>query len=112
MQTLSQPAWRRLTKLSVKTSRRLKPIRQSVPAGKEVLFEDGDMVWILTQHFQPTRQLNKLDYKRTGPYTVCKVIHNPTYKYDLPQTIRKHNIFYVSLLDRYTPPSISQPPTI
>ena len=50
-----------------------------------------------------------LDYKRTGPYTVRKIIDQNAYKLDLPSTMRNHNVFHVSLLDRYTPPVRGQP---
>jgi len=79
--------------------------------GKEVIFEVGDKVWLSTRHFRTTRPSKKLDYKRTGPYTVSKVINKNAYKLDLAYTIRKHNVFHVSLLDRYTPPTAGQPPS-
>jgi hypothetical protein len=79
--------------------------------GKEVVFEVGDKVWLSTQHFRTTRPSKKLDYKRTGPYTVSKVINKNSYKLDLPYTIQKHNISHVALLDRYTPPTAGQPPS-
>jgi hypothetical protein len=50
--------------------------RQTKYAGsKEVVFEVGDKVWLSTLHFRKTRLPKKLDYKRTGPYTVSKVIN-------------------------------------
>ena len=72
-------------------------------SSKVVIFEVGDNLWLSMRHFQTTRPSKKLDYKRTGPYTVSNVINKNGYKLDLPYTIRKHNIFHVSLLDRYTP---------
>jgi hypothetical protein len=41
--------------------------------GKEVVFKVGDKVWLSTRHFRTTRPSTKLDYTRTGPYTVSKV---------------------------------------
>jgi len=79
--------------------------------GKEVVFGVGDKVWLSTRHFRSTRQSKKLDYKRTGPDTVSTVINKNAYNLDLPYTIRKHNVFHVSLLDRYTPPTAGQPPS-
>jgi len=43
-------------------------------------------------------------------YTVSTIINKNAYKLDLPYTIRKHNVFHVSLLDCYTPPAIGQLP--
>jgi len=77
--------------------------------GKEITFDIRDKVWLSTKHFRPARPLKKLDYKRAGPYTMCKVINRNAYKLDLPKTIRNHNIFHVSQLDRYTPPVSGQP---
>jgi hypothetical protein len=76
--------------------------------GREVVFEVGDKVWLSTRHFRTTRPSKELDYKRTGPYTLSKVINKNAYQLDLPYTIRKHNVFHVSLLDRYTPPTAGQ----
>jgi hypothetical protein len=73
--------------------------------GKEVIFEVGGEVWLSTRHFRTTRLSKKLDFKRTGPYMVSKVTNKNAYKSDLPYTIRKHNVFHVSLLDCYTPPT-------
>jgi hypothetical protein len=42
---------------------------------EEVVFEAGDKVWLSTRHFRTTRPSKKLDYKRTGPYMVSKVIN-------------------------------------
>jgi hypothetical protein len=79
--------------------------------GKEITFEVGDRVWLSTRHFRTTRPSKKLDYKRAGLYTVSKTINKNAYKLDLPKTMRNHNVFHVSLLDRYTPPTIGQPPS-
>jgi hypothetical protein len=78
--------------------------------GKEVVFTVENKVWLSTRHFRTTRPSKMLDYKWTGPYTVSKVINKNAYKLDLPYTIRKHNVFHVSLLDCYTPPTAGQPP--
>jgi hypothetical protein len=79
--------------------------------GKQITFEVGDQVWLSTKRFRTTRPSKKLDYKRTGPYTVSKIINKNAYKLDLPNTMRNHNVFQVSLLDRYAPPVKGQPPS-
>ena len=71
--------------------------------GKEITFEVGDRVWLSTKHFRTTRPSKKLDYKRAGPYTVSKIINQNAYKLNLPKTMRNHNVFHVSHLDRCTP---------
>jgi hypothetical protein len=71
--------------------------------GKDMTFKVGENVWLSTRHFRTTRPSKKLDYKRTGPSAVSKVISKNACKLDLPNTMRNHNVFHVSLLDRYTP---------
>jgi len=84
--------------------------RQSKYAGgKYVTLKVGEKVWLSTRHFRTNRPSKKLDYKRTGPYAVCKVISKKAYKLDQPNTMRNHNVFHVSLLDRYTSPVGGQP---
>jgi len=84
--------------------------RQSKNAGgKEMTFGVGDKVWLLTRNFRTTRPSKKLDYKRTGPYTVSKIINENAYRLDLPKTMRNHNVFHVSQLDRFTPQVTGQP---
>jgi hypothetical protein len=83
--------------------------RQSKYAGgKDVTFKVGENVWLSTRHFRTNRLSKKLDYKRTGPYAVSKVISKNAYQLDLPNTMQNHNVFNVSLLDRYTPPVAGQ----
>jgi hypothetical protein len=77
--------------------------------GKEMTFRVEEKVWLSTRNFRTTRPSMKLDYKRTGPYTVSKIINKNAYKLDLPKTMRNHNVFHVSQLDWYTPPVTGQP---
>jgi hypothetical protein len=79
--------------------------------GTEVVFEIGDKVWLSMWHFRTTRPSKKLDYKRTGPSMVSKVINRNAYKLELPYAMRKHNVFHVLLLGRYTPPTAGHPPS-
>jgi len=78
-------------------------------AGKEMTFGIGDKVWLPTRNFRTTRPSKKLDYNRTGLYTVSMIINQIASKLDWPKTMRNHNIFHVSQLDRYTPPVTGQP---
>jgi len=83
--------------------------RQSKYAGgKEMTCRVGDKVCLSTGNFRTTRQSKKLDYKRTGPYTVIKIINENAYKLDLPKTMRNHNVFHVSQLNWYTRPVTGQ----
>jgi len=81
------------------------------PGGKEITCIFGDQVWLSTKHFRTARPLKKLDYQCTGPYTVSNVINKNSYKVDLSNTMRNHNVFHVSPLDRNAPPVETQPPS-
>jgi len=94
-----------------KTLQEAQATQTKYAGGKEVVFHFGDNVWLSTRHFRTTRPSKKLGYKRTGLYTVSKVIKKNAYELDLPYTILKHNVFHVSLPDCYTPPTASQPPS-
>jgi len=72
-------------------------------------FAVGDKVWLWTRNLETSRRLKRLDFNHTGPYPVTKIVNKNAYNLDLPSTMRNHNIFHVSLLDRYTPPVRGQP---
>jgi len=78
-------------------------------SGKEMTFAVGDKVWLSTRNLKTSIPSMKLDYKRIGPYTACKMINNNAYKLDLRSTIRNHNVFHVSLFNRYAELVGSQP---
>ena len=71
--------------------------------GKELTFAVGDNVWLSTRNLKTSRPSKKVDYMRTGPYTVSRIINTNAYTLDLPSTVRNHKIVHLSLLDRYTP---------
>jgi hypothetical protein len=79
--------------------------------GKEMTFEVGDKVWLSAKHIQTARPLKKLDYKRLGPFKVTKVINRTAYRLELPFWMKVHNVFHVSLLDRYISPVPGQQPS-
>ena len=75
--------------------------------------KEGDKVWILTRNIKTTRPAKKLDYKKIGPYTVERKISNVAYKIKLPDSMRIHPVFHVSLLEPYKESRIEgrvQPP--
>ena len=78
--------------------------------GKDIEFEVGEKVWLSAKNIKTTRSSKKLDYKRIGPYRILKKINKNAYKLDLPATMRIHNVFHVSLLDKYREPVEGQKP--
>jgi hypothetical protein len=79
--------------------------------GKEMTFEVGDKVWLSAKHIQTVRASEKLDYKRLDPFKVTKVINRNAYRLELPYSMKVHNVFHVSLLDRYIGPVPDQQPS-
>jgi hypothetical protein len=73
-------------------------------SSKQITFEVGNQVSLSTKYFRTTRPSKKLDYKRTAPYTLSMIINKNSYNLDLPNTMRNHNVFHVSLLNPYVPP--------
>ena len=72
-------------------------------------FAVGDKAWLSTRYLRTSMPSKKLEYKRTGLYMVGRIINENAHKLDLPSTMRNHNVFHVSLLDRYTQPVGRQP---
>jgi len=66
---------------------------------KDVVFNVGDKVWLLTKHIKTQRPSKKLDYKWIGPFSVTQK-HGISCKLDLPTTMRIHDVFHPSLLSR------------
>jgi len=64
----------------------------------------GDKVWLLTWNLKTSGPSKKLDYKCTGPYTVCNIIYKFAYKQDIRSTMQNDNVFQVTLLHCYAPP--------
>jgi hypothetical protein len=79
--------------------------------GKEMTFEVGDKVWLSAKHIQTARPSKKLDYRWLGPFKVTKVINRNAYRLELPYSMKVHNVFHVSLLDRYSGPVPGQQPS-
>ena len=80
-------------------------LRQSkYKEGNPVEFGVGDQVWLSTKNIRTARKSKKLDYKRIGPFKIVSRVNKNTYKLDLPPTASIHDVFHVSLLDKYKPP--------
>jgi len=70
--------------------------RHRIPAPS---FQIGDKVWLNAKHIRTRRPSRKLDNKRHGPYEVKARVGTNAYRLELPNTIKIHNVFHVSLLD-------------
>jgi transposase InsO family protein len=80
---------------------------------QRVEFNVGDKAWLLSTNVHTERPSKKLDWKRLGPYTILERIGLQAYRLQLPNSMKIHNVFHVSLLEKYTPskiPNRKQPP--
>ena len=62
------------------------------------------MVYLLRKHIKTKRPSDKLNYIKLGPYKIVKKLGPVTFKLKIPEGIRIHLVFYISLL-KPTPPS-------
>ena len=61
--------------------------------------KEGDKVYLLRRNIKTKRPSNKLDWKKIGPFKIAKKISATNYKLSLPQTMRIHPTFHISLLE-------------
>ncbi|QRV96665.1 Retrotransposable element Tf2 protein [Ceratobasidium sp. AG-Ba] len=61
-------------------------------------FVVGDKVWLLSLNIISQRPNKKLDHKWYGPFTVAKRISSHAYRLELPDTMKIHDVFPVTLL--------------
>ena len=69
---------------------------------REVKFKVGDVVLVSTQNLSLKKgSTRKLLHRFMGPFSVIKEINPVTMEIDLPNKLRMHNVFHVSLLRPY-----------
>ena len=69
---------------------------------REVEFEVGEKVWVSTEYMQ-LAGVSKFQKKFLGPFTIVKRIGKVAYQLNLPDFMRRHSVFHVSLLQRDRP---------
>jgi transposase InsO family protein len=80
-------------------------------------FEVGDKVLLRHRNIATTAPSHKLASKFLGPFPIIAKLSNLLYRLKLPNTLRIHNVFHVSLLEKYTQDTIpgrckTRPPPI
>jgi Chromo (CHRromatin Organisation MOdifier) domain len=70
-------------------------------------FKEGDRVLLsmrnINNPIDRNRPTKKLTHRFAGPYTIERAISTTAYKLDLPNTMKIHPVFHISLLKPYRP---------
>ena len=61
----------------------------------------GDLVRLSTNNLKTSRPCRKLEFKRVGPFEVLEKRSDVSYRLKLPESMRVHPVFHVSLLSPY-----------
>ena len=64
-------------------------------------FNIGDKVWLIRKNIRTARPSEKLDFRRIGPYKVLERINDVAYRLELTPSMKIHDVFHVSLLEKY-----------
>src|SRR5208337_2164187 len=66
---------------------------------KGLSFKKGDKVYLSKRNIKTKKPSNKLDYKKLGLFKVKRKVLDSNYELLLPQGVRLHLIFYISLFE-------------
>ena len=72
----------------------------------------GDNVWLAGKNIRRVRPCRKLGYKYHGPFPIIEAIGKQAYKLGLPESMKIHPVFHVSLLEPYNQGSGAAPPAV
>ena len=61
--------------------------------------KEGDKVYLLRRNIKTKRPSNKLDWKKIGPFKIEKKVSEINYRLSLPNTMKIHPTFHISLLE-------------
>lgn len=70
---------------------------------KELNLPKGSQVLLNAKNIKTLRPKKKLDNKFLGPFTILEKLGPVTYRLDLKNAGRVHNVFHISLLEPYEP---------
>ena len=77
---------------------------------QENAYQEGDQVLLSTKNLSPKYGTRKLFPKYIGPYTITKTIGDRAYELDLPNNMKIHNVFHISLLKEWKGGTLPHPP--
>ena len=67
----------------------------------EPQFSVGEQVLLWHDNIATTTPSKKLDSKFLGPFTIISKLSEVVYRLKLPKTLHIHDVFHISLLERY-----------
>ena len=84
-----------ITKQSVVSRRRITD--QANRKRSDIIYDEGDMVFLSSRNISTERPSRKLDDKMLGPFRVLDKVGS-SYRLELPASMQIHNVFHPSLL--------------
>lgn len=72
-------------------------------------FKVGDLVWLGCENLKLKRPCRKLAFRRIGPFKITEFVNSVSARLKLPDNVRIHPVFHVSLLVAYNAPVRGQP---
>ena len=76
---------------------------------KEPDLRKGEIIYLLRKNIKTKRPSNKLNHTKLGPFKIQKKLEPVTFRLKLPQHIRIHPVFHISLLEK-APENAKQEP--
>ncbi|KAL0934452.1 reverse transcriptase domain protein [Colletotrichum truncatum] len=61
--------------------------------------KEGDSAYLLRRNIKTKRPSDKLDFKKLRPFEITKKVSNVNFKLALPDTMKCHPVFHISLLE-------------
>ena len=61
--------------------------------------KEGGMVYLLRKNIKTKRPSDKLDHTKLGPFKIIKKLGPVTFKLEMPEGMRVHPVFHISLLE-------------
>lgn len=64
------------------------------------ILEEGNKVYLIRKNIKTRRPSDKLDWKKIGPFFIKRKLSDTNYELSLPEGMRIHPIFHISLLEK------------
>ncbi|GGV51932.1 hypothetical protein GCM10010495_81700 [Kitasatospora herbaricolor] len=90
-----------IMKTQLKKTQKRQKINADIYRKKQPQLNVSNKVWLLRRNIKTTRPCDKLNYRKLNPFSVSEQINPVTYRLHLPESIKIHPVFHVSLLEPY-----------